>query len=170
MTDTRWMTYDELAAALGITPDSARRLVARKKWPRKAGNDGRARIGVPAERIPDRPPVGAPDEIPDDTPDSPADARDDITPVIRVLSQHIERLEKELESVRAERDIERARAADLALKAAQVDALNAVLDAEKKRAEEIGNDRDRWAAQAERLSLPAPTQAKRGWWPFRKAM
>jgi hypothetical protein len=54
-TDTRWLTYDEIAAALGITPDSARRLVARKKWSRTAGNDGKARIGVPVERIPTSP-------------------------------------------------------------------------------------------------------------------
>ena len=31
MSDTRWLTYDELAEALGINPDSARRLGARKK-------------------------------------------------------------------------------------------------------------------------------------------
>src|SRR5690242_16654426 len=33
--ETRWVTYDELATALGIAPDSARRLVARKRWPRQ---------------------------------------------------------------------------------------------------------------------------------------
>lgn len=47
------MTYDELATALGITPDSARRLVARKKWSRSPGNDGKARVHVPPDVIPD---------------------------------------------------------------------------------------------------------------------
>ena len=54
--ETRWLSYDEIAAALRITPASARRLVARnKQWPRKAGNDGRARIGQETpERLRDR--------------------------------------------------------------------------------------------------------------------
>jgi hypothetical protein len=73
MTDTRWMTYDELATALSIAPDSARRLVARKKWPRKAGNDGRARIGIPAERIPDKLPAVTPGITPDASPDATPD-------------------------------------------------------------------------------------------------
>src|SRR5215207_6706343 len=84
-TETRWLSYDDLAKALGITPDSARRLVARKRWPRKPGNDGRALIAVPAERLAqDRPlavvdditPVVSPAISPDDTPGT----RDDITP------------------------------------------------------------------------------------------
>jgi hypothetical protein len=49
--ETKWMTYDEMATALGITPESARRLVTRRKWPRKIGSDGKARIAVPAERL-----------------------------------------------------------------------------------------------------------------------
>jgi hypothetical protein len=73
MTDTRWMTYDELATAHSIAPDSARRLVARKKWPRKAGNDGRARIGIPAERIPDKLPAVTPGITPDASPDATPD-------------------------------------------------------------------------------------------------
>ncbi len=35
-------------------------------------------------------------------------------------------------------------------------ALKAILEAEKKHLEEVREDRDRWAAQAERLALPAP--------------
>jgi hypothetical protein len=34
--------------------------------------------------------------------------------------------------------------------------LKAILEAEKKHMEELREDRDRWAAQAERLALPAP--------------
>jgi hypothetical protein len=51
----------------------------------------------------------------------------------------------------------------------QITALKAILDAEKKRADEIREDRDRWAAQAERLALSSPIQERRGSWPFRKA-
>jgi hypothetical protein len=170
MTDTRWMSYDELAVALAITPDSARRLAFRRKWPRKAGNDGKVRVGVPAERIPDQPPVVTPvvshDISPDALPDSPPDASPDIGPVIRALSQHIERLEKELETVKAERETERARAAGLALTAAEGEALKAILDSERRRLEEVRLERDGWRSQAERLTLALPAPVS--WWPFRK--
>ena len=49
---------------------------------------------------------------------------------------------------------------------AEIAALKAILDAEKRRADEIREDRDRWHAQAERLTLSPPATA--GWWPFRR--
>lgn len=53
---------------------------------------------------------------------------------------------------------------------AEIKALQALLDSERKRAEELREDRDRWAAQAERLALPAPAAASpKGLWPFRRA-
>jgi hypothetical protein len=192
--DTRWLTYDELAAALGITPDSARRLAARNKhWPRRPGNDGRTRIGVPAERIPDKPPVSPTDVIPDDEEDDRTDDRGDVTLIVSVLTQHIERLEKDLETVKLERDAERARVAHLALQAAQVDALNAIIEikqqqaeeAQKRieemqkrsdeRAEELKAERDKWASALEasqrQITHLAEKQAepRRGWWPFRRS-
>jgi hypothetical protein len=44
---------------------------------------------------------------------------------------------------------------------AAVSGLQAILEAERKRGEELRTERDRWAAQAERLALPAP-QNRRG--------
>src|SRR3954452_4619006 len=44
---------------------------------------------------------------------------------------------------------------------AAVSGLQAILEAERKRGEGMGTERDRWAAQAERLALPAP-QNRRG--------
>lgn len=52
--DTHWLTYAELADRLGITGESARNLVRRRQWPRKPGNDGVQRIGVPAEYLDER--------------------------------------------------------------------------------------------------------------------
>jgi len=53
-----------------------------------------------------------------------------------------------------------ADAANLQVRNAQLEAetkaLKAILEAEKKRADEIREDRDHWRGQAERLSLPAP--------------
>jgi hypothetical protein len=53
---TDWMTYAELAEKRGISKRSAMRLALRHRWPRRRGNDGMARVGVPAgaERQPER--------------------------------------------------------------------------------------------------------------------
>jgi hypothetical protein len=45
------MTYDEMAAVMPLTRESAKVLARRKRWPRRPGNDGRTRIGVPEEEI-----------------------------------------------------------------------------------------------------------------------
>jgi hypothetical protein len=45
---TVWLTYGQLAASRGISVRSAQRLAQRHRWPRRPGNDGTARIGVPA--------------------------------------------------------------------------------------------------------------------------
>jgi hypothetical protein len=182
MSDTRWLTYDELGEALGIHADSARRLVARKKWPRKQNNEGRALIAVPDEYLErERPPVVTPDvsadDSQDDSPDNSDDVGPDITHGVRILTQHIERLEKDLEAVKAERDTERARAAALSLQAAQVEVLKTLLDTERKRIEEVRETErqrveewkavaDRFAAQTEQMLT---AQARRSWWPWRRS-
>jgi predicted RNase H-like nuclease (RuvC/YqgF family) len=81
------------------------------------------------------------------------------------MTQQIERLERELEAVKVERNDERARSADLALKAAQVEVLNAILEAERRQADELRHDRDRWAVQAHALAHPpgAVVPGRRGW-------
>jgi hypothetical protein len=43
------MTYDEAAVRLGVSHDAVRRRAARGRWARMPGNDGRARIQVPAD-------------------------------------------------------------------------------------------------------------------------
>jgi hypothetical protein len=57
--DDRRMTYVELGIARGISTKSAERLARRRKWHRVPGNDGMARVIVPAgedRRAPDRQP------------------------------------------------------------------------------------------------------------------
>jgi hypothetical protein len=170
------MTYDELATFLGRTPEAARQLTKRKRWRRVTGNDGKARVSVPFDSLqeleanrPDDPATTArPATKP--TPEQPPADRPD---VISVLTGHISRLERELELLRQrseglekERDAALAKGADRDLIAAQVDALRAVLDAEKQRTEEWKAVADRFALQAEKLVEAA--EARRGWWPFRR--
>jgi hypothetical protein len=143
-----WMTYTEIAEAFGIGSDSARNLVRRKRWTRQMGNDGLARIGVPTDQIPTKAdsPTSAPSEPPiDGATDAPTDeAPGDIGALValEVLREHIGRLEAEIVSLKDECARERARAA-------QVDALTAILEIERKRAEELKQERDRWSAAAE---------------------
>src|SRR4051812_4621294 len=54
MDAVRWLTYEEVADALGIGQASARVIARRKHWPRRAGNDRKARIGVPEDVIASR--------------------------------------------------------------------------------------------------------------------
>jgi len=185
--DTKLLTYAELAQALGITAASAKRLAIRRGWPKQPGNDGRARVAVPVERLLRPTPVAdhdASDDPDDGTSDTTGEAAGDdtsdsaghITSVVNVLTQHIERLAKEIENLKVERDAAQARATALAADAATatalrgtVDALKAALESEKGRLAEVRQDRDRLrAAEAERLSSPASTSARR-WWPFRRS-
>ena len=51
-----WLTYQEAAEQLGSTAEAVRYRVLRGKWPRRRGNDGRARVQIPE----DAPPVRTP--------------------------------------------------------------------------------------------------------------
>lgn len=56
MTDTEsgeWLTYAEASERLGIKPESVKRRARSRKWPRRVGNDGAARVLVPSERLED---------------------------------------------------------------------------------------------------------------------
>lgn len=129
MADTKAMTYPELAEALGIGVESAKNLVRRKRWSRSTGNDGLARIIVPIEALSARKaasPHGAATNPPADPPM--------VSVAVEALSRHIERLEAELATVKAERD----QAKEAAL---QVSALRATIAA-------VEGERDRWMAAA----------------------
>ena len=79
-----WMTYDEAAARLRILPDSVRRRAAARKWARRMGNDGRARVRIPADAI-------------------PPDIRGDVTPVLTPdTSEELNAARVELAALRAE--------------------------------------------------------------------
>ena len=46
-----WLTYAEAGQALEMQPSSVKRLSFRRKWPRRTGNDGLARVGVPVAEL-----------------------------------------------------------------------------------------------------------------------
>ncbi len=171
---TRWLSYEELGAALGIAAASAKRLALRRNWARKAGNDGRTRVAVPLDRLPpERPASDSHRDVPGDvatdvtsdiTGDVASDVIEDTTAAVTVLTRHIERLEREhdevatkLAAIEAERDVERRRVIDLAEKAAIASALRTTVEVlketvatDKQRIVELRAERDRWQEEASR--------------------
>jgi hypothetical protein len=132
--DTRWMTYAELAEILRIGADSARNLVRRKRWTRRAGNDGLARIEVPVEHLIEHARPDAPLDAALDAGTSPPS---DIPTAIAVLERHVERLERELAAAVAERETQRERAGLVAV-------LEAVFEVERRRVAEAREEAERW--------------------------
>ena len=49
--ETRSLTYRELADALGVKIDSARKTVQRRRWKKVTGNDGTVRVIVPVDYV-----------------------------------------------------------------------------------------------------------------------
>src|SRR3954469_1718990 len=133
-----------MAETLGIGRESARVLTKRKRWPRRAGNDGKARIGVPDDEImarsdPPSDPGSAPEGHPScdpgiDPPSDPGGEPDQLTE-LRVLNA---RLEAQIEALKAIAAVEKAQA-------------ERERQLVEKATEEARAERDRWAAQAEQL-------------------
>jgi hypothetical protein len=105
---TRWMTYAELAEARGIGRRSAMRLALRHRWPRRRGNDGLARVGVPA---------GAERQAERQAPASDAPALALLREALDTLRAQLDRAEAGTEHERAasQRALERAEAAEATL-------------------------------------------------------
>ena len=162
MSDTKWLTYDEAAVALRISPESVRRLAQRRKWSRRPGNDGKVRLGVPAERL-EAVTLVAGDSASGATPDAARGVARDfggdsaatpcwvLPPSSPFLTRHVERLQTELAAAKGERDVgARSRLAaaeakvkdnliaiaDLTAKAGRVDVVEALLKVQQRRIEE----------------------------------
>lgn len=105
-----WLTYDEAASRLGILPDSVRRRAAARKWPRRLGNDGRARVRIPEDAIP-------PDVRGDVTPALPPDTSAELNEArveISALKAELAGVRDRLTDTQEDRDRWRAQAELLA--------------------------------------------------------
>jgi hypothetical protein len=134
MSETRLLSYIEIAKLFDMTVPSARNMVRKRHWSRILSNDGKTvRIHVPVEAIPVAP-VLSTDALSDGssaaTPDATSEA-------LAILAKHIEALQAELEPLRAT--------------AAQVAALNAALDAARDDASRLREERDAAQAKIEAL-------------------
>ena len=172
---TRWLTYDDMAAALGITADSAKRLAMRRKWPRRPGNDGRALVAVPEDRIAEAGTHGSTDDATGDDTPSAADVitgedKGDARALLSYLERRVEELTEELAEARTEARGARFEADSLRIRAGQVDVLTALVAAERDHSSELRSElmalveaeRARLAdAKAERDRLVAMLSARR---------
>jgi hypothetical protein len=62
--DIRWLSYQEIAVARGISRTSAERMVRRAKWRRQVDNQGVTKAAVPLSYL-ERDPADPPDRPPD---------------------------------------------------------------------------------------------------------
>ena len=145
----RLYTYAELAFALGCSPEAARQKAVRKRWRRTISNeDGKARIAVPEDALPVCTPHVGPDVPPTSVPTSFTPESGLVPPDVNPVAELQARVAELIADLRVERE--------------KSTGLVALLEAEKRRGEELRVERDRWAAQAATL---AP--ATRSWWPWR---
>jgi len=96
-----WLTYDEAARLLGVKPDSVRRQARAKSWPRQTGNDGKARVRIPPERLEDHRAAILPAVIPSE---SPPELPPDQSARIAALEARLEAAEKRGDTAEADRD------------------------------------------------------------------
>jgi hypothetical protein len=163
---TRWMTYRELADFLGVEEESGRRRAQRARWPRRPGNDGKTRVGVPGDVTPDDTRKPARDDAGDDA--------GDVTPALVALTerqatelarQHERagRAEGEAAALRdaVAREVARADQADAARQAAEDERDNLATEIIKERERRARAEGDAAAARAERDTATADTARER---------
>ncbi len=178
--ETKLLTYAELAKALGITAASAKRLAIRKAWQKTTGNDGKARVAVPVERLAESDGGdGGGDVTGVITGVIASDAAGavtgvvsgDMSPPLDGTRQLLAHLESRITELTGELKDARETIATLNETAKRVDALaaearglEALLEAERKRSEELRADGLRWQGQAEKAlaAVPIPQPEKRG--------
>lgn len=114
-----WLTYDDAAVRLGIKADSVRRRAAARKWPRRQGNDGKARVLVPTQAIPDV----TPDITDAITPDNPDVSITEVQARLLIAEARLEDSRNALSEMRLERDSWRSQAEALARKPTLLDRL-----------------------------------------------
>ena len=109
------MTYRELATRLGIRPASAKARALRNRWRTTPGNDGLARVSVPAEVLDAAkdeadstpPPPSAPEPTP-----PPAAGPDMLDALFRQLAAADDRHAAEMQRAQQRHDAEMARMRD----------------------------------------------------------
>lgn len=167
-----WISYVDLAARLGISPEAARQRAIRRRWRRTTANDGKALVLVEIDDLPapaqKRAPVERENERENERPDERAHERPDDARTVAALEAHVESLRAHLNAMdrlaaalRLDLDRERERGdgldAELRQARAQTEQAAQEVLALVHKALEAAAARD--AAQAELAA-----QRSRPWW------
>lgn len=178
--ETKLLTYAELAKALGINAASAKRLAIRKGWKKTIGNDGKARVSVPVERLDqsggDSSLGGGAGDVSGVVigavaSDDPGVVTGDAPPPLDGSRQLLAYLESRVSELTGELKEARETIASLNETAKRVEGLQAeakgleaLLEAERKRSDELKSETAKWQDQAEKAlaALPAPQPERRG--------
>jgi hypothetical protein len=154
----RLLTYEELAEALGRSYEAVRALCIRKRWRRTPGNDGKVRVHVPADvletlRTANAHRVHTPlntERSPSVQANDPGAMNGDARALIALLEARavelqgrVTELGGEVKEARAVNASVTAKNEELLAKACRVDVLEALLDAERRRGDELRTERDR---------------------------
>jgi hypothetical protein len=157
-----WLTYVEAGHRLNVSPDAVRAKALRKRWRRQIGNDGKARVWIPAdERPPDQRQIitqSSGERENDREPDHrPIIARSSAghQAIVAALESHIKTLQADNEGLKEQLATERSA---FAVREA---ALASDLAAEKARTDRAIAA---FAALAERLDALAAARTRRSWW------
>jgi hypothetical protein len=153
--DTRWISFADLAARRGISRASASKLVRRHGWRRQTDNQGHVLILVPVDAL-DRPtdrPSPEDDGRPAvDTPDSPLDRPTDTGALVAALAL-AERAERQADEANKRADVAVALAdrtlAQLTDANARVDQTLALLAEATTRADRFRDERDQARTNAQ---------------------
>jgi hypothetical protein len=173
MAEKQWMTYSQIAERLGVTPDAIRHRSRKEGWQRQEGNDGKIRVLIDPELLPEIPAWNGVDSGPESDRNS-GRASDHSDREIRRIddqSQVLLRLIDQLDRHRVEHQAELTR--QRAEHAAELERLRDELKEARKEAEgERAHSRDLYErldqlhrehrAELERL-LTAWEQARRPW-------
>lgn len=134
-----WLTYEQVAERLSVTPEAVRQKAIRGRWHRSRGNDGKARVRLPEGRSDGVRTVSArPNTNAVRTPSE----RVSVDRLFKALEDHVETLKKDLA----------ARDTDLAAAKAERESLKTDLSAERG---------EREAARAHAAALEESLDAER---------
>ena len=155
-----WLTYEQAAERLNVSPEAVRQKAIRGRWQRTVGNDKRARV-----RLPD----GWPDAVrtPSERPNRPGvrtpSGRASDASLIKVLEEHVARLKEQLAGTEGELVGTREALTEARARAAAAEARAEA--AEARAGEESAKTAQAIAAfesLAQRLETIA--EARRPWW------
>jgi hypothetical protein len=119
----RWLTYQQLGDALGMTASAARQRALRFGWRKMPGNDGKILVLLPegvSVQPRTRSPAKSPTQTPKQTPPN-EDAASTLAEVIAAFQKVEDQMRVERDAARAEAAIERARAEAALVRAASAE-------------------------------------------------